>query len=144
MADLQTLDFSRNENCKLFQEYFSCIRFHDAGKFFVGNVLDIQLKGQSLGTAEVVAVRQCQYKHFSDVLSYLDSGKPLQLLAAGIKKQQPDVTAETEFDHTVLHYISRNLELQATMIMAWYQDIYDLHKNLPPNKPTGNEQFKIQ
>lgn len=132
---MEQLEFSRNDNCKLFLEFFSCIRLHDAEKFKTGNVLEIVLKGQVLGTAEVMAVKPFPFKNLNDVVAFLDNGKPMQYLAAAIKNMIPDVKEETLLDHVVLRYETRDLDAQATLLMSWWQDVYDLHKNLSPNKP---------
>ena len=135
IPSMEKLEFSRNDNCKLFLEYFSCIRMHDAGLYKIGNTLEIILRGESLGQAEVVAVRTFKFAHLSDVVSYLDNGKPFQFMAAAIKKNHPETNPDTELDHIVLHYTARNLDNQGNLLMAWWSDIYALHSHLEPNKP---------
>lgn len=126
---MQVLEFSRNDNCKLFLEFFSCVRMHDAEKFAVGKELDIVLRGESLGIAEVMTVKTFRFVELSDVVSYLDNGKPVQFLAASIKKIYPDTVENTQLDLVVLHYKTRNLEAQGNLLMAWWSDIYALHSH---------------
>lgn len=131
---LPQIEFTRNDNCKLFLEYFSCIRPNDAALFAHGNQVEVMLKGESLGIAEVVAVKVFRFIDLNDIVSYLDNGRPVQYMAAAIKKQY-GAENNTELAHVVLHYIQRNLETQGKLLMDWWTDVYSLHVNTEPNKP---------
>lgn len=131
---LPQIEFSRNDNCKLFLEFFSCIRPHDAELFTPGNQVEVMLKGESLGIAEVVVVKSFRFIDLNDMVSYLDNGRPVQYMAAAIKKQYAAENS-TMLDHVVLHYTQRNLETQGKLLMDWWTDVYALHVNTEPNKP---------
>lgn len=130
---MEKLEFTRNDNSKLFLEYFSRIFFLDEEKFKQGEQFEIMFKGQCMGVAEVVAVRNFQFKHLSDVLAFIDMGKPVQYLAAAIKQQEPQTQPDTELMHVVFRYIARNLELQGTLLMNWWTEVYQTNADLSIN-----------
>ena len=126
MSTTLCLDFTTNWNGKLFMDNFSTVRLLNHGKYFVGNEMEIKLRGVSFGYAKVIAVRPFRYKQISDVLSYIDIGKPAHYLGSLIEKfysKKVDLNRETELHHIVLHYTQRNIENQRAAIQDWWEGI---------------------
>ncbi len=129
---MEALNFSINHNGKLFLEFFSAVRLHNPAKYAVGKILECNLQSQKLGLVEVVAIRSFEYRNISDVLSYLDTGKPAYQMGNLLKKFYPKHThAHAKFDHIVLHYVERNMPVLQVLLEEWYRDIAEQHKSDP-------------
>jgi len=126
------IEFLKNDNCKLFLEYFSAVREHDADVFKPGNILEVVLRGQVLGEVEVMVVKTFRFAELNDVVSLLDNGKPVQYFAASLRQGNPEIQPDSLLDHVVMRYIRRDLETQGTLLMNWWTDIYALHSNVDP------------
>lgn len=126
------IEFQKNDNCKLFLEYFSAVREHNPEVFKQGNILEVVLRGQVLGEVEVMVVKTFRFAELNDVVSLLDNGRPVQYFAASLRNSNPDIQPETLLDHVVLRYIRRDLEVQGTLLMNWWTDVYALHSNIDP------------
>jgi hypothetical protein len=136
---LITLQFSTNWNGKLFLDNFGTVRLHNPSKYFIGNKLEVQLKGTRIGEVEIVAIRSFYFKNISDTLAYIDCGKPAAYLAGMMKRMYENkvqLTPETKLDHVTLHYYERSLETHAELLKLWWQDKYDQQQSKPVYQPT--------
>ena len=126
MSTTLTLDFTTNWNGKLFLDNFSTVRLYNEGKYFIGSEMEVKLKGVSFGTVKVIAARPFRYKQISDVLAFIDTGKPAHYLGALIKSfysKKVNLNSETLLHHVVLHYTQRNIENQRAAIQDWWEGI---------------------
>ena len=119
------LAFTHNPNGKLFLEIFTCVQIHDPSVFFLDAEFEIIYKGVSFGHAKVVAIRQLQFRMISDVLAYLEHGKPAALYAKQLAttmgehgKLEPDQC----LDHIALQYTSLNLKEVAIEMREWWEE----------------------
>ena len=122
---MQKISFSNNWNAKLFLDCFGTVRLHYPEKYFIGNLLEIELKGLTIGTVEVAAVRKFRFDQISGVLSYLDVGKPAHYLADVIRRMYENkkkITDDLLLDHVVLKYTDRNIDAHATLIKDWWNE----------------------
>lgn len=79
---MDQLKFTSTWGGKIFNDQFGTVRLHQPERFVPGASLQVLLNSQVLGVAQIVAVREFQFKQIRDVLSYLDTGKPASYLAS--------------------------------------------------------------
>lgn len=130
---MQTISYSQNWNGRIFLDNFSDVRLRDDEKFYIGNTLNIMLKGSSVGEVEIVAMRFFRFKQITDVLAWTICGKPAPYLAEVLKrlyKSETDINPETELVHLVLHYKYRHIQNQSPFLQDWWRektDQYNYH-----------------
>ena len=66
--------FSNNWNGKLNNECFTTIRL--SGRFNVGMIIDIELKGRSMGPAKVLDRKRLTLDQINDWMAFLDTDYP--------------------------------------------------------------------
>ena len=138
---MQTLSFSHNHNGKLLLNSFGTVRLHNPSKYGVGKTLEVDLNKLSLGIVAVAAVRTFRFKQISDVLAYLDCGKPARSLADMMRRMYSkgiDLNAETQFDHVVLYYLKRNMDSHAILFADFWKEKVAQHPNTPIQQLTFN------
>ena len=121
---MKYLDFSDNYNGKLFLDVFGTIRIHNPAKYHTNAMLTIRLHEKELGTARVLAVRTFEYGNIRDVLSYLDTGKPAHYLAELLRRfyaPHGKLEANTQLDHIILQYETRQFENQSAELKKWWK-----------------------
>lgn len=121
---MQIISFTTNPNGKLFNDHFGDIRLADADKYYNGNTLEIRLKNQMLGIAQIMASREFRFNQISDVLSYLNIGKPAAYQADLLKRyyqQEASFTSDARFVHIILKYTYQNLNAHAAFLQDWWQ-----------------------
>ena len=122
---MQKLHFNANHNGKLFLDHFGFVDLHDAERYTVGNHLDVFLRSTLLGTVTVVAVRTFRFKQISDILAFIECGKPAHYLADLLRRYCENKIAlgpETELDHVVLHYKQRHLHNHSLLLQEWWNE----------------------
>ena len=135
------LQFSHNHNGKLFLDHFGFVDLHDPDKYIVGSRLDLSLRHTLLGTVSVVAVRTFQYKQISDILAYIECGKPAHYLADLLKRYcegKIELGPETKLDHVVLHYRERHLQNHSLLLQEWWKAVVQGQPNQYATQPTFN------
>jgi hypothetical protein len=70
---MNTIDFSYDWNNKLHCKAFTTLRLHNPAKFQVGNEYQIELKGERLGTAQIISIKSFTIDKLNDFISYLDT-----------------------------------------------------------------------
>jgi len=70
----QTISFSYNWNNKLQNKAFTTIRLHNPKKYKVGNMFQIELKGETLGTAILQEKRTLKADQLNNFICFLDTG----------------------------------------------------------------------
>jgi ABC-type antimicrobial peptide transport system permease subunit len=121
---MQRIEYTTNWNGKLLLDNFGTVRLHNPGKYFIGNQMEVVLKGMPVGIVKVIAVRTFKYKQISDVLGYLDVGKPAHYLAQLMRNfysKDIALTPETRFDHIVQQYTERYVEAQQSILKDWWE-----------------------
>lgn len=118
------LEFTQNWNGKLFLDHFGDIRLQSQA-FAIGVEVEIILKGTSLGIARIEAVRTFPFCLLSDVVSYINIGKPAYYQASLLNKfyngNQP-MESTRLLQHLVLGYTHRNIENQNIIMEDWWKD----------------------
>ncbi len=138
---MQIISFSTNPNGKLFNDHFGDIRIADIEKYYCGNVLELRLKNQVMGIVQVVAVREFKFHNISDILSYLNIGKPAAYQADLLKRyylHQENLTSDSKLVHIAFHYTYRNINVHANLLQEWWQS--KLEQN-PKQSLTQNTLF---
>lgn len=131
---MQNVSFSHNYNGKLFTDCFGSVQLEDNEMFFAGNLLRGLYANTEIGVLKVQAVRKFRFKHISDVLAYIECGKPAHYLAAMIRQNAAAggyiINPETRIDHVVFCYESRNIANHSLLLQEWW------HEKKTQNKPT--------
>lgn len=127
---MQTLTFTQNWNGKLFLDNFGTVRLHNEQKYFSGNHLEIILRNHNIGIAEVVAVRTFLFTGITDVLAYLDTGKPAHYLAELMRRMYSNKDGfndSSKLDHVILHWKERNMRMHASFLEEWWREKQEEH-----------------
>jgi hypothetical protein len=120
-----TITLSANWNGNWFLNNFGIVCLHNPEKYKLGNRLEVMLKNQNIGIIEVVAVKQFHYKNITDVLGYINAGKPAFYLADCLKRKysgKVNIKSDTLLNHVVCQYKYRNIELQTALLKEWWTD----------------------
>lgn len=136
---MQIISFTNNPNGKLFNDNFSDIRLADGEKYYPGNNLEVRLKNQLLGIVQVMATRDFKYNQISDVLSYLNIGKPAAYQADLLKRYYMNVetlTNDTRLTHIVFKYIYQNIDLHAALLKDWWKNKLQQYPKQSVNQST--------
>lgn len=123
---MQNVSFLHNYNGKLFTDCFGSVQLEDSEMFFAGNLLKGLHQDKEIGVLKVQAVRKFRFQHLSDVLAYLECGRPAHYLAEVIRKSAAAdgyiVRPETRLDHIVFCYESRNIANHSALLQEWWQE----------------------
>ncbi len=123
---MERVSFSHNYNGKLFTDCFGSVQLEDSERFFAGNMLTGLYKNENIGLLKVEAVRKFRFQHISDVLAYIECGKPAHYLAEVIRKSAAAdgyiVKPETRLDHVVFCYETRNITIHSALLQQWWQE----------------------
>lgn len=122
---METLDFSTNWNGKLFLDNFGTVRLFNPGKYIVGKELELTLKGTSLGIVTIAAERKFYFRSISDVLAYMDVGKPAHYLAELIKRfyeKKMTIDENTALHHVICHYKLRHVQAHESLLKEWWEE----------------------
>lgn len=94
---LRNVDFIKNFNGKLCNDIFSTCRIKDE-KYFIGEVHNISLNKQPLGTAKIIAIKEFQLKSIRDDFSLLEAGVSAARLAGLINVWNEDINTRIDGD----------------------------------------------
>ena len=121
---MQTVNFSDNHHGKLFPDFFQDLRLPDEEKYMPGNVHEIQLKGNVLGTAKVMAIRPCRYCNISDTFSFMNLGRHAAYQASMLERfyvhRVTKFDADTRLVQVVWRWETRNHELFDFLLTEWW------------------------
>jgi hypothetical protein len=122
---MQIITFTTNPNGKLFNDNFSDIRLADGEKYFPGNSLEVKLKNHALGIVQIMACREFKYNQITDVLAYLNIGKPAAYQADLLRRYYANVetlTNDSRLVHIVFKYTWQNISAHQTLLQDWWQN----------------------
>jgi hypothetical protein len=94
---MKTFNFSKNWNRKLYNDYFTTIRFFDK-QIKVGDEVEIKLKDNSFGIAKVEKVQKFLIDQLPEITAFLDTGtnrkNTIEILRRMYLKYNPDWSKE--------------------------------------------------
>lgn len=129
---MHQINYSDNNNGKLFLPYWQDARLHDEEKFVVGETFEVLLNGKRLGYAKVVAVKTFRFCNLTPTFSYMVCGFHPAYLAAMLKKyylHDGPITPDTRFDQVVFHWAEREIEIFEVLLKDWWQKIVNAQPN---------------
>jgi hypothetical protein len=100
------IGFTYNWNNKLNCKAFTTIRLRNPSKYILNNTYRIELKGDEIGTAKLVAMHDFYLKDLSETVSLIDTGYSKKEATDIILKMYP----ETDFAVTRLSLITLAME----------------------------------
>lgn len=117
------IDFHQNQNGKLFLDNFGEI-FPKSDTHVIGNDYQAWHKSLFLGTIKIEALRSFYFRQVTDVVSFLNCGRPAHFQAALLKKLYSEqvLFPDSMLDHVVFSYVSRNLEAQSSLMEEWWRE----------------------
>lgn len=90
------LNFSYNWNNKLENTAFTSIRLYQPEKHFVGNQVNISLKGHSRGTGVLKGVKPMYLHQINDYIAYLDTAYDAEECKKIIRRMYSSVDFENK------------------------------------------------
>lgn len=129
---MQQINYSDNNNGKLFLPFWQDARLHDEEKYVVGETFEVLLKRKRLGYAKIVAVKTFKFSNITPTFSFMNCGRHPAYLAAMLKNfyvHEGPVDSDTRFDQVVFHWTEREMELFEDLLKEWWQKIVAAQPN---------------
>jgi len=123
---MQKLIYSENVAGKLLAEVFSEAIINEDG-FVHGAMVEVILRGQKIGVAEVVAMQFCPFNRLNDNLSFPITGKNAAHLARvlRLKYGSDHFAPDQRVSILTLRYVERDVLLHADLFKNHWQNIQE-------------------
>lgn len=121
---MYTLYLHDNFNGKFFSDHFTHVTVADA-EFYEGAEMNLRHRGTELGIIKVEALRSFPFSELSDVVSLINTGKPVQFQASLLNREHnggKTLDRNTLLQHIVFSYVQRNLDAQNDLIEEWWNE----------------------
>lgn len=122
---MQQLKFTNNPNGKLLLDVFGDIRLANAEKFSAGSLLEIYLRNQLMGIAEVIGYKEFSFQRITDCIAHMNCGKGAAYQAKMLNIYYPEhapLRPEATMMHVVFRWKKRNLPYQAELMKEWWNN----------------------
>ncbi|MES2457210.1 MAG: hypothetical protein V4594_16770 [Bacteroidota bacterium] len=119
------LKFSSNPNGKLLGDIFGDIRLADYEKFQSGNIIEIKLKKDVIGKAQVIGYKDFAFTRLTDTLSHMNCGREAAYQAKLLKNYYQGLGDDSQLMHIVFKWVARYMEFQEALIADWWQSKRD-------------------
>lgn len=121
---METLNIRNNYNGKIFCDNFSELLIASP-QYIVGYQMQLMQKNTEMGIVQIEAVRLFPFARVSDVVSFLNCGKPAAAQAEILNRQyagpQNKLAPDTIIAHVVFSYIERNIQNHGLLLQDWWE-----------------------
>lgn len=117
---MRQINFSDNWNGKLLMDNFTTIRLYSYDGYPDFEVYDVVLRGEVLGTAEIVCKKPFQMQSLNTQLSLVDCGHDPAWLKKLLRNFHGDLTEETYLVLLVFRWRTRNPVAFRDLMNNWY------------------------
>lgn len=117
------LAFSSNPVRHIGTTIFADLRLYDRDKYQVGSILEIQYRGQELGTAEIKAFVVFTFsgeRSLNETTAYLSFGKSLQQVRKMLQSYYSPLAETAHFAFITLEWKTRNIDYQEALLKEWW------------------------
>lgn len=135
---MRQINFTDNWNGKLLMDNFTTIRLYYYEAYPDFDMYEIVLRGEILGTAEIVCKKPFPMKQINTQLSLIDCGHEVPWLKQLLKRFHGDITEETNLVLLVFRWRTRNPVPFRDMMNNWYNQHMNKDENHidPPHQTT--------